>query len=350
MNRRTILTACGTALAGALAGCNSSDESTETRTATTAQTASPTPESTATSTPANPEVTAALETARPEAATAFEAVQSLQVVDDGDLAMDEDSGFRGYAAHERADVYDPLTVVRDTLVPVREEGSKRQQAHVELLLSVGEYTNTKYQEYTAIAEGFSRLYRGIDAHMSTQVRDAYEFYTGAREDLASMSQERVAASQLLQQFATDGIEANIDGFSIMNEQAEQTYVSTLVYRWEPAARGLIHQLDGFGALGQARTAFEADEYERSVRLARIAREKFDTAATAVPTALDRDVSLFSSWLETVACRAPGFVESAETLRAAGESALAGETHAASETYESSKTQFDRAFDCEGESA
>lgn len=277
-------------------------------------------------------------------------MQSLHVIDEGTLVLDEDTGFRVYAGHERAEVYDPLTVVRDALVPVRDKGTERQQARVELLLSVGEYTNTKYQEYTAIAEGFSRLYRGIDAHMSAQIMDAYEFYTGAREDLASMSQERVAASQLLQQFASDGIEANIDSFSIMDEQAEQTYVSTLVYRWEPGVRGLIHHLDGLAASVQAQRAFEAEEYERSVRLARIAREKFDTTATAVPTALDRDVSLFSSWLDTVACRASGFVQSVETLRAAGESALAGETHAASESYETATAQFDRAFDCERESA
>ena len=103
-------------------------------------------------------------------------------------------------------------------------------------------------------------------------------------------------------------------------------------------------------LADAFRAFEADEHERSVRLAHIAHEKFDTTATAVPTALDRDVSLFSSWLDTVACRASGFVQSVETLRAAGESALAGETHAASESYETATAQFDRAFDCERESA
>lgn len=350
MNRRAIFTVCGTALAGALAGCNSSDASTPTPTETdsTTPSATATPEPTATPAPTDPEVTAALAAARPKAATAFEQLQTLHVIEDGEIGIESDDGFREFADHNKDDVYDPLTSVRDTLVPVREQGSKTQRARVELLLSLGEYTNTKYQEYTALAEGFSRLYRGIDAYVSNELTKAYDFFTAMREDLATISQRRVEASQLLQRFATDDIDAGIRAFSIMDEQAEQTYVSTLVYRWEPAVRGLTHHIDGVSALAKARNAFETGEYARTVQLARVARETFKTAEEALKTAFDRDVSVFSSRLDIVACRSRGFMQSAETLRSAGESGRNGDEQLAQRTYESADSQFMQAFsDCTG---
>ncbi|PSQ52669.1 hypothetical protein BRD20_05835 [Halobacteriales archaeon SW_8_65_20] len=351
MNRRTILTACGTAIAGTFAGCNSSDPSkttaTESSTATQTTTAKPTP----TPVPADPEVTAALETARPKAAAAFESLQSMQVIKDGEIGLGPDEGFIEFANHDRDDVYDPLTVVRDTLVPVREQGTETQQARVEALLSFGEYTNTKYQEYTALAEGFSRLYRGIDAYLNDELNEAYEFFTEMREDLATISQRRVAADKLLDQFAADGVDTSIEPFSIADEQAEQTYVSTLVYRWEPAVRGLKRQIRGIGNFSMAGTAFEAGEYERCVRLARTARGSFETVEETISTALDRDASLFSSFLTLISCRSTAFIESARTRRAAGESGVAGNEQIANRKYESSNSQFEQAFrDCDGDSA
>ncbi|MDZ7745304.1 MAG: hypothetical protein U5K28_01780 [Halobacteriales archaeon] len=352
-DRRTILTVCGTALAGALAGCNNTDDETSTATETdvATPTATETPKPTATPRPTDPEVMAALVTAQPKAATAFEHVQALQVVEDGQIGATSDDQFREFAIHDKDDVYDPLTVVRDTLVPVREQGSETQRVRVETLLSFGEYVNTKYQEYTALAEGFTRLYRGVDAYAADELTDAYDYFTATREDLASISEQRVAASELLEQFATDGIDLGIRAFSITDEQAEQTYVSTLVYRWVPGVRGMERHVAGMNTLARAIRAFEAADYERVTQLSQAASGGFEAASEALSMALDRDVSLFPSMLDTVACRSDGLAQSAATLRTAGRAGVNGDERSASARYETADSQFKRAFrDCEGDSA
>lgn len=343
MNRRRILTACGTALAGALAGCNGGDPATETPTETATATPTPTSEATATTEPTAPAVTEALETARPTLTTAFEAVQALQVIEDGEIGSESDDQFREFTTHDRSDVYDPLTVVRDTLVPVREEGSPAQRARVESLLALGEYTNTKYREYEALAEGFSRLYRGVDAYTTNEIVSASEYLTDMREDLGTISQKRVEASQLLQQFADGDTVPDVEPFSIADEQTEQTTVSTLVYRWEPGARGLAQNFTATVGLARANAAFEDGAYERVVRAAQLARDGFQQAEATIPTALDRDVSLFASFLGATVCRTSGLATAAATLRAAGEAGLSGDDATATTRYETANDQYAQAF-------